>query len=219
MKLLSEFDALELAQDYSITTYKPISAGVSSQFFGIMGMLDALEANIANATPVKLTPQMPYTTIGSLCRTVLNSANTTGFASDPTKEDGLLNRAGAQKLVDNSIFNQALVDLFWSKSTVISNPHENATQAQFNSTKDLYKSIAISYQPGEEIIITLNADLPEKVAVTVWRKEVGFNDENAGRNVHIQTANKYRIDMSGKKPGNYEVRVPLLDADFSVELI
>lgn len=103
MKLLSEFDTLELAQDYSITTYKPISAGVSSQFFGIMGMLDALEANVNNTELVTLSSGMPETTIGSLCRTVLNSANTTGFASDPTKEDGLLNRAGAQILAAKHI--------------------------------------------------------------------------------------------------------------------
>jgi len=54
---------------------------------------------------------------------------------------------------------------------------------------------------------------------TVWRTESGFNAENAGRNVHIQAAKKYRIDMSGKKSGNYEVRVPLLDADFTVEIV
>lgn len=219
MKLLSEFDTLELAQDYSITTYKPISAGVSSQFFGIMGMLDALEANVNNTELVTLSAGMPETTIGSLCRTVLNSANTTGFASDPTKEDGLLNRAGAQILVDKAIFTQPLVDLFWSKSSVISKAHENATQAQFNSAKGLYKTIAISYQAGKDIVITLNTDLPEKVAATVWRTESGFNAENAGRNVHVQTANKYRIDMSGKKQGDYEVRLPLLDADFTVELV
>tara|TARA_R110002051_G_C8754739_1_gene500749 strand:+ start:3010 stop:3669 length:660 start_codon:yes stop_codon:yes gene_type:complete len=219
MKLLSEFDTLELAQAYIETTYKPISAGVSSQFFGIMGMLDALEANVNNTELVTLSSGMPETTIGSLCRTVLNSANTTGFASDPTKEDGILNRAGAQILVDKGIFQQPLVDLFWSKSLVTTKPHENATRAQFNSAKGLHKSIPINYQGGKDITVTLNTDLAEKVAATVWRTEAGFNAENAGRNVHIQTANKYRIDMSGKKSGNYEVRVPLLDADFSIEVI
>tara|TARA_R110002095_G_C4245597_1_gene239433 strand:+ start:2525 stop:2875 length:351 start_codon:yes stop_codon:yes gene_type:complete len=54
---------------------------------------------------------------------------------------------------------------------------------------------------------------------TIWRTEAGFNAENAGRNVHIQDAKKYRIDMNSKKSGNYEVRVTLLDADFTVELI
>lgn len=219
MKLLSEFDTLELAQAYIETTYKPISAGVSSQFFGIMGMLDALEDNVNNTELVTLSAGMPKTTIGSLCRTVLNSANTTGFASDPTKEDGLLNRAGAQILADKAIFTQPLVDLFWSKSIVQTKPHKNATLSQFNNAKGLYKPLAINYQSGKDIVITLNTDLTERVAATVWRTETGFNAENAGRNVHVQTANKYRIDMSGKKQGDYEVRLPLLDADFSVELI
>lgn len=219
MKLLSEFETLELAQAHIETSYKPISAGVSSQFFGIMGMLDELEANVTNTELVQLLEGMPQTTIGSLCRTVLNSASTTGFASDPTKEDGILNRAGAQILVDKGIFQQPLVDLFWSKSLVTIKPHENATLSQFNSAKGLYKSISINYQPSKDIVITLNADLSEKVAATIWRTETGFNAENAGRNTHIQTASKYRIDMSGKKAGDYEVRVPFIDADFTVELV
>ena len=99
------------------------------------------------------------------------------------------------------------------------NRFEFITQSQFNAAKGLYKSLPISFVAGKEIIVTLNADLYEKVAATVWRTEVGFNVENAGRNVHVQNANKYRIDMTGKKSGQYEVRLPLLDADFTVELV
>lgn len=98
-------------------------------------------------------------------------------------------------------------------------PFANVTQAQFNAAKGLFASKNIEYQSGKDIVITLNADLSEKVAATVWRTESGFSAQNAGRNAHIHLANKYRIDMSGKKSGDYEVRVPLLAADFTVELI
>lgn len=219
MKLLSEFETLELAMAHSETAYKPISAGQASQFFGVTGMLDSLDANVNNANEVQITPEMPLTTIGSLCRTILNSANTTGFATDPTKEDGILNRAGAQILVTAGIFSEPLVELFWSKSIVETSPYKNATLSQFNAAKGLYKYINISYQAGKDIAITLNADLSERIAATVWRADAGFSAENAGRNVYMQPANKYRIDMSGKKSGDYEVRTPLLDADFTVGLV
>lgn len=98
-------------------------------------------------------------------------------------------------------------------------PFSEATQAQFNTAKGLFLSKPINYQAGKDIVITLNADLSERVSATVWRSEVDFNPENAGRSVYMQVANKYRVDMSGKKPGAYNIRLPLLDADFSVELI
>lgn len=98
-------------------------------------------------------------------------------------------------------------------------PFSDVTQSQFNMSKGVFKSLSIQYQQGKDICLTLNGNLTERVSATVWKTEQGFSDENAGRSVYLQLANKYRIDMSGKKSGNYEIRVPLLDADFSLELI
>ena len=98
-------------------------------------------------------------------------------------------------------------------------PFEAATQAQFNAAKWLFKSVVFEYSAGENIVLTLNTALSERVAATVWCVDADFEVVNAGRNVHVQNANKYRIDMIGKKSGTYEVRVPLLDADFTVELV
>ena len=98
-------------------------------------------------------------------------------------------------------------------------PFAEATQAQLNRAKDLFASKTITHTAGKYIVLTLNADLAEKLAATTWLKETGFADENAGRNVYIQAAQRYKIDMSGKKSGDYEIRVPLLDADFTVESV
>lgn len=98
-------------------------------------------------------------------------------------------------------------------------PFATVTQSQLNSAKGLFTRKTVVHTAGKHIVLTLHANLLEKVAATVWVKETGFADENAGRNVYIQAAQKYRIDMSGKKSGEYEIRVPLLDADFTVESV
>lgn len=97
-------------------------------------------------------------------------------------------------------------------------PFINTTQSQFSSAKGLFASQSISYIQGKDIIVTLNANLSERVSATTWCVETGFNPENAGRSVFVESENKYRINMSGKKSGDYEIRIPLLDADFTVEL-
>jgi hypothetical protein len=96
-------------------------------------------------------------------------------------------------------------------------PFETTKLSQFNSSKGVYTKKSIKHVAGKDIVITLNTDLPEEVAATLWRVESGFIDENAGRNVHIEIAQKYRIDMSGIKSGYYEVRIPFSNASFSIE--
>ena len=98
-------------------------------------------------------------------------------------------------------------------------PFANATLAQFNMAKKIYTAKPISFTQGKDVIITVNTALPERVAATVWRVENGFEPENAGRNIHVQDAIKYRIDMRGKESATYEIRIPLLDADFTVESV
>jgi hypothetical protein len=114
---------------------------------------------------------------------------------------------------------QSLLDICTNYCNYKTKPYAESTLTQFNAAKGYFSSQPIEFKSGKDIVVTLNDNLSEKVAATVWRTELGFSAENAGRNAHMQLANKYRIDMSGKKSGNYEVRVPLLGVDFSVELI
>jgi hypothetical protein len=109
-----------------------------------------------------------------------------------------------------------LKSLCVSESNAMIQPFLSATLSQFNAVKGVYTAKSINHVAGKDIVMILNADLTEKVAATLWRVESGFIDENAGRNSHIETANKYRIDMSGIKSGNYEVRIPFLNASFSI---
>ena len=110
----------------------------------------------------------------------------------------------------------ALKTLCINQAQEINYPFTNVTQAQFNIAKGLFVSKQFDYIAGNSVVLTLNNNLTERVAATVWLIENGFDDENAGRNVYIKAAQKYRIDMRGKKTGKYEIRIPLLDADFDV---
>lgn len=122
----------------------------------------------------------------------------------------------------NLDISQELIEIkqiFIDKANRKTKPFESATQAQFNIAKGFFVSKIINYTAGQELILTLNANLPEQATATTWLIENGFNDENTGRNIRIQNANKYRINMQGKKSGTYQVRVPLVDADFDVEAL
>ena len=132
---LSDFTTLTDAKAYFEDSYITISAAMSTQFFGVTGMLDALESNTTNPTLVQLDINLPQTSVGALCRTVLASAKTTGFSCDPLTEGGLLNRAGAAVLVAQGVFLQNLVDAFFDKGFIRSYPFINATKHDFQAAK------------------------------------------------------------------------------------
>ncbi len=98
-------------------------------------------------------------------------------------------------------------------------PYINATQAQFNMANGLSAVQDVEHVAGNDIVITLASDLPERVAATVWFVEDGFDDVKMGKNVYLQSAQKYRIKMSGVKSGSYQIRIPLLTAIFTAESI
>ena len=150
----SDFATAALAKAYFLDSYVTISAGMSSQFFGVTGMLDALESNIANTTMVQLAPTLPQTSVGALCRTVLTSARTTGFACDPTTEDGQLNRAGAAILVVQGIFTQPLVDAFFAKGFVRTFPFINTTDHSLELAKGTVNRVSITVEQGYARITT-----------------------------------------------------------------
>lgn len=98
-------------------------------------------------------------------------------------------------------------------------PFANATQSQINMIKGVFTSKTITHTVGRELTVDLKNNLTERVAATLWLCRVGFADRSMGKNIHMQEINKYVIPTDGVKSGEYEVRVPLLEADFSVESI
>ena len=230
---LSNFDTLELAHAHAEIGKRMIGNKTQALYLDGTGLylivhdiakgkydVEILDGN-GVGTGV-FTPHPAKATCLLIVNTLADGSsdnNDFNFIKGTTKGDGVI--AKTEELRDVTLTQykpqiQALLDICIAHCNPTIYPFKDATRAQFNSAKGLYKSIDFNYQAGKDIVISLNADLSEKVAATVWRTETGFNTENAGRNVHIQTTNKYRIDMSGKKSGDYEVRIPLLDADFTV---
>ena len=198
---LKDFDSLEQAQAHMANKARLISPDMMISFLTYFKLI-AKVTSAASNEGMGLNRALSF---GSEFNVINGHPSSVRSLMDKLVEDGILTEEFCAHCVNYA--------------NAPYKPFKGATQAKFNSAKGLYKSISINYQGGKDIVITLNTDLAEKVAATVWRTESGFDAENAGRNVHIQTAKKYRIDMSGKKSGNYEVRMPLLDADFAVELI
>ena len=200
---LGSFETLEAAKLYAVTSYEDISRGMASQFFGVTGMLDVLEANTSNATPVQLTPEMPPTSLGALCRTVLSSAKTTGFPSDPLQEDGALNRAGAQALVAAKLFTQPLVDAFWLKGERVMYPHASATNADFARDKGLMTYTADIQQGSGFIKLTVSENCEAhrpKIFATV-------------QGIKTQVGTAPEINLAG----DYLARVPTNHTAYIVE--
>lgn len=209
--ILSDFNTLEEAQTHEETTVtNKVTSGKARSFFITIGKWAALRTIQTDLTH----PLFPLADgiIG-----VINESSY--FGIDPLTSTGQANLVGMNILVSAGFLTQSNVDAFLAMGTSKSYPFANTTQAQFNSAKGLYTAKQIAFTQGKDIVVTINTDLSERVAVTIWRTETDFNAENAGRNVYVDSANKYRIDMSGKKSGNYEVRIPLTGADFTVELI
>jgi hypothetical protein len=236
MKLLSDFETLTAAHEHPELNRRMIANKTQALYLDGTGLYlivhdiakgkyDVEILDESNAGTGVFTPHPAKSTCLLIVNTLADSSSDGddfNFIQGTTKGDGVI--AKTEELRDVTLTEyaaqvQVLLDICIAHCNYTVYPFINAKMSQFNSAKGLYKSIAVPYQAGKDIVITLITSLSEKVAVTVWRTEIGFNAENAGRNVHIQTVNKYRIDMSGKKPGDYEVRIPLLDADFSVELI
>lgn len=190
---------------------------------------EANEYSTVRARMISPDMMVSFLTAHNLINTVLNSATDGAKGLQLALQFGsefnvIINHpASIETIVDQMIIDNVLTQDFKDFCVAYANPvtypFANTTLAQFNASKGLYMAKPIAFTQGKDIAITLNTDLSERVSATVWRTEIGFNAENAGRNVYLQTAGKYRIDMTGKKPGNYEIRIPLLDADFSVELI
>lgn len=194
---LQDFSTLEEAQAHPVTTYKKsITAGQASQFFGTTGMLKALQDNTSNTTLVQLTPEMPQTTVGELCQTVLNSAATTGFAADPSTQDGALNRAGSSILVDQGIFSLPLETAFWKIAELKNYPYANTTAYQFAEAKGgIPRSALTTTANGDYVVMeisqTCESHSPKIKTASGVEVAKFFNVSLAGKYVQ-QIPNAYR---------------------------
>ena len=174
---LSDFATLANAQAHPVTSYKKISVGEASQYFGLSGMLDNLEAESASMTVIDLGAMS--TTVGALCRTILNSAKTSGFASDPTTDDGANNRGAAQLLLGAGVFtNQSIVDGFWAKGTVVTKPYEFSTQSDFDEAKDAGETITLPSVMGQHSIKVNTTIQPRKPTTLIIEHRFGTDAGN-----------------------------------------
>lgn len=163
---LLDFATIELARIHPDYSYKQISPGISSQYFGLSGMLDILEAHTNNPSNIVINDLMT-TTVGALCRTILNSARTTGFASDPTTPDGAGNRAASQILVNANIgITQPHLDAFWQLAIVKNYPHANASQEDFDEAHDAGEVIALPSVTGQHNV-RVNTTVQPRKATTL----------------------------------------------------
>ncbi len=133
---LKDFNTIQEAREYSYKVYRKIGGNEARQFFGIMGVLDGLEANKDSTTVVEVIPNIP-TTIGAICRTVLQTMLNGKFATDPATQDGSLNRAAANILVQNNIFSDELNTEFFSRAVSTIFPFENQSEYDFKHAKGL----------------------------------------------------------------------------------
>jgi hypothetical protein len=158
---LQDFDTLALAKAHEVITYRKISGNQASQFFGIYGVLDALESNVNNATLTNVLPNTP-TSVGALCRTVLRTIDNDGFASDPLTMDGAVNRLASARLVTANIYSEEVSVLFWAMGKDVSLPFKNATQHDWAvATNDLtrFKKIAATAFQQNRCQITVDTTL------------------------------------------------------------
>lgn len=167
---LSHFNTLAEAQAYELTKYRKITVGQAGQYFGLTGMLDALEANSLSATLIDLGTMQ--TTVGALCRTILNSAKISGFACDPATEDGANNRGAAQLLLAAGVFpSQSIVDGFWSKGEVVTKPFESATQAELDEAKDAGETINIAQNNNQHTLtLSINTQPLKPIQIMVQQR-------------------------------------------------
>lgn len=128
---LSDFNTLADAKAYFEVNYSLITSGLASQYFGLTGMRQTIEDNYTNTTSITVDPGFPPTTVGQLCKTIMNSLNGIGFATNPNKQDGALNRACGDILVAQNLFSQELIDGFFALGESKTFPFANETEHTF----------------------------------------------------------------------------------------
>lgn len=189
---LEDFATLNDAQIYEEKTYTLITPGVASQFLGLQGILSKVRAKTSDTTLVQVIPGVD-TTLGEVCNIVLGACESTGFATDPAEEDGMLNRAAADVMRNHNILTQAQVDAFFNLGTTVNLPFAKETKHSFDVAKgNVTRRIAKKTVLEDSVVIEISTAAPEK------------------HNPRITTDTGKRINSvyGVKEPGLYVATIP-----------
>lgn len=139
---LQDFTTLAEAQAYSQITYRKIGGNEASQILAKTSALDSIELNSTSTVPIEVVAGDP-TTVGALCRTIIRTLNGGSFATDPTTEDGAVNRGSSLALVAVGILTQTQMDDFYSKAETASYPFANKSEYDFQIAKGTITNVAL----------------------------------------------------------------------------
>jgi hypothetical protein len=144
----------------SVISYRKIGGNEGRQILSLLGALDNLEDNVNNLTVVSVIQGID-TSLGALVRSMLETLKNGQFATDPTQEDGALNRIAAGVLVSNAVLTQFQTDQFFAKSMVNNFPHVNTTLNQVKAIMNpATKQLATHYDGSQDwVISTSNRDV------------------------------------------------------------
>ena len=119
----------------------------------------------------------------------------------------------------NAVNQDCANELIYIANDVESKPFENATLLQFNQANKIYTEKKIeSYRIGQRIVINLSESLPDRCAITAWAKEDGFDYENLGQPIHVQSSDiSYKIAIKKGFDGDLYLRLPY-EIGFTCEL-
>lgn len=150
---LSDFNTLVDAKAHFEVNYSLITSGLASQYFGLTGMRQTIEDNYTNTTTVTVDPSFPPTTVGQLCKTIMNSLNGIGFATNPDKQDGALNRVCGDILVSQGLFPQQLIDGFFALGETKNFPFANETEHTFKIANGSCPTIPATLSAMDDYIV------------------------------------------------------------------
>jgi hypothetical protein len=186
-----------------VSTYRKIGGNEARQFFTLTGQLKNVQNNLSNATEVQVIPGFT-TTIGQLCEGVLDTLSNGQFATDPNFEDGQLNLAASQALVDNGVMSQEARDAFFARSVSTSRPFLKTT--------------------GYEIMLTRKVDIPKVKVLSV----AGVISVRNNMNTEVYNPAIYQISPNGSllqrgrfsgigKSGEYQIVNPTRSTELFVD--
>lgn len=200
---LSDFNTLAEAKAYEEVKYSLITSGYATQFFGLTGMRAVLESNKENTTSIQIVPDLPNTTVGELCKTILDSTNGIGFATNPNTRDGALNRAAAAALVAQGLFAQSLIDGFFALGESKYNPFANETEYTFKEAKGTLaqKQLSLSAK-GDYAYFTLNSSTEAHAP-----RVLTSSNKVLGRFYNVSSAGLYVFPLPSEYIGNASLYV------------
>lgn len=208
MKQLSEFNTYQESQEYTVKQKTMLTPDI------VVSVLTANDS-VLSLEEKALTDDKAAGFLLALKGSVSGFNLMTG-STIGDKQQQLLSY-----LVHIEAVNQSCADeLLYLANEVEIKPYENTTILQFNQANKIYTEKVIEgYQIGQRIVITLSESIPERCAITTWAKEVGFEYENLGQPVYVQSSEtNYKLAITKRFDGDLYLRLPY-EIDFTCELV